>query len=89
MAAVSSELHKLGARTEVGEQHLTVHPPPRLRRATIATYDDHRMAMAFSLAACGEVPVTIEEPGCVAKTFPDYFQVLQGVASAVAGEHDD
>ncbi|MEE8396208.1 MAG: 3-phosphoshikimate 1-carboxyvinyltransferase [bacterium] len=89
MAAVSSELHKLGARTEVGERHLTVHPPPRLRRATIATYDDHRMAMAFSLAACGEVPVTIEEPGCVAKTFPDYFQVLQGVASAVAGEHDD
>ena len=76
MAAVSAELHKLGARTEVGADHLVVHPPPRLQPARIATYDDHRMAMAFSLAACGGVAVTIEEPGCVAKTFPDYFAVL-------------
>ena len=80
MAAVSNELQKLGARTEVGADHLVVHPPARLREATIATYDDHRMAMAFSLAACGGVPVTIENPGCVAKTFPDYFAVLEGLA---------
>ena len=79
MAAVSKELQKLGARTEVGADHLVVHPPARLREATIATYDDHRMAMAFSLAACGGVPVTIENPGCVAKTFPDYFAVLEGL----------
>ncbi len=83
MAAVSAELKKLGARTEVGEAHLTVHPPRRLRGATIATYDDHRMAMAFSLAACGPAPVTILDPGCVAKTFPTYFDVL---ASLTAGE---
>ena len=83
MAAVSTELKKLGARTEVGEAHLTVHPPRRLRGATIATYDDHRMAMAFSLAACGPAPVTILDPGCVAKTFPTYFDVL---ASLTAGE---
>ncbi|MEE8436132.1 MAG: 3-phosphoshikimate 1-carboxyvinyltransferase [bacterium] len=79
MAAVSTELGKLGARTEVGEHHLTVHPPERLRPASIRTYDDHRMAMAFALAACGDVPVTIEDPGCVAKTFPDFFQVLAGL----------
>ena len=79
MAAVSTELGKLGARTEVGENHLTVHPPERLRPASIKTYDDHRMAMAFALAACGDVPVTIEDPGCVAKTFPDFFQVLAGL----------
>lgn len=76
MAAVSTELEKLGARTEVGEAHLIVHPPPQLTSAVIATYDDHRMAMAFSLAACGPEPVTILDPGCVAKTFPDYFAVL-------------
>ncbi len=79
MAAISTELQKLGGRTEVGPDHLTVHPPERLRTASIATYDDHRMAMAFSLAACGAEPVAIEDPGCVAKTFPDYFQVLAGL----------
>jgi 3-phosphoshikimate 1-carboxyvinyltransferase len=76
MAAMSAELGKLGARTEVGADHLVVHPPERLRSARIATYDDHRMAMAFSLAACGGTAVTIENPDCVAKTFPDYFAVL-------------
>jgi len=84
MAAVSAELQKLGARTEVGEHHLVVHPPQSLRPARIATYDDHRMAMAFSLAACGGVAVTLEDPGCVRKTFPDYFQVLAGLTGADA-----
>jgi 3-phosphoshikimate 1-carboxyvinyltransferase len=79
MAAVSTELEKLGARTEVGEDHLVVHPPAEIREASIATYDDHRMAMAFSLAACGKAAVTIEHPECVAKTFPEYFTVLEGV----------
>ncbi len=76
MAAVSAELRKLGARTEIGADHLVVHPPAQLRPARIATYNDHRMAMAFSLAACGDVPIVIENPGCVAKTYPDYFAVL-------------
>jgi 3-phosphoshikimate 1-carboxyvinyltransferase len=76
MAAVAAELGKLGARTEVGADTLTVHPPARIRRASIATYNDHRMAMAFSLAACGGEPVVIENPACVAKTFPEYFEEL-------------
>ena len=76
LAAVSTELGKLGARTEVGPDTLVVHPPDRIRPASIATYDDHRMAMAFSLAACGGEPVVIENPACVAKTFPEYFDEL-------------
>lgn len=77
MAAVSTELGKLGARTEVGADTLVVHPPARIRPASIATYDDHRMAMAFSLAACGGEPIVIENPGCVTKTFPAYFDQLE------------
>jgi 3-phosphoshikimate 1-carboxyvinyltransferase len=76
MAAVSTELTKLGARTEVGPDSLVIHPPVRIRPASIATYNDHRMAMAFSLAACGGEPIVIENPACVAKTFPEYFDEL-------------
>ena len=76
LTAVSTELGKLGARTEVGADTLVVHPPDRIRPASIATYDDHRMAMAFSLAACGGEAVVIENPACVAKTFPAYFDEL-------------
>jgi 3-phosphoshikimate 1-carboxyvinyltransferase len=79
MAAVSAELAKLGARTECGTDTLVVHPPERLRSASIATYNDHRMAMAFSLAACGGLPVVIENPACVAKTFPEFFDELAHV----------
>ncbi len=56
-----------------------VQAPSQLQTAEIDTYDDHRMAMAFSLAACGDVPVTINDPKCCRKTFPDYFEVLDGV----------
>lgn len=77
MAAVSTELGKLGARTEVRADALVVHPPERIRPASIATYNDHRMAMAFALAACGGEPVVIENPACVAKTFPTYFDELR------------
>src|SRR5262249_3231329 len=76
MAAVSAELRKLGALTEVGGDTLVVHPPERTLPATVDTYGDHRMAMAFSLAACGGEPVVIENPACVAKTFPEYFEEL-------------
>lgn len=55
--------------------------PPQLTSAAIDTYDDHRMAMAFSLAACGPVPITINDPGCTRKTFPDYFKVLESVTT--------
>jgi len=76
MAAIATELGKLGARAEIGEDSLTVHPPERIHAASIRTYNDHRMAMAFSLAACGGEPIVIEDPSCVAKTFPAYFDEL-------------
>ncbi|MGA0191122.1 MAG: 3-phosphoshikimate 1-carboxyvinyltransferase [bacterium] len=76
LKAVSSELKKLGATVEEGKDYIIIEPPEKLLSAEIATYDDHRMAMAFSLAACGEVPITILDPSCVSKTFPDYFDQL-------------
>ena len=89
IAAMAAELAKLGATVEAGDAHLTILPPRRLLpNARIATYDDHRMAMCFSLAAFGGVPVTIEDPGCVSKTFPGYFTVLAQLASASAKTAD-
>lgn len=80
LAAMSTELRKLGAEVEEGADYLVVVPPTRLiSGAAIDTYDDHRMAMCFSLAALGKVAVTINDPGCVAKTFPDYFSRFAGI----------
>ncbi|QJR15545.1 3-phosphoshikimate 1-carboxyvinyltransferase [Usitatibacter palustris] len=81
IAAMAAELRKFGATVEEGADFIAVTPPPGFlapRSATPApvsvdTYDDHRMAMCFSLASFGPVPVVINDPGCVAKTFPDYF----------------
>ena len=81
IAAMGAELTKLGATVDAGPAHLHVIPPSRLRGATIETYDDHRMAMCFSLAAFGGVGVTIRDPGCVAKTFPDYFATFAQVTN--------
>jgi 3-phosphoshikimate 1-carboxyvinyltransferase len=81
LQAVSTELRKLGAEVEEGYDYLVIQPPEQIRKAEIDTYDDHRMAMAFSLAACGSSPVTINNPGCVSKTFPDYFEVLDGLCT--------
>jgi len=82
--AMHTELEKLGARVESGPDWLTVHPiePAQWRPAEIATYDDHRMAMCFSLAAFGPVPVTILDPDCVSKTFPGYFSVFSELVHA-------
>ncbi|KAK2379278.1 RNA 3'-terminal phosphate cyclase/enolpyruvate transferase, alpha/beta [Trifolium repens] len=77
MIAICTELRKLGATVEEGPDYCVITPPEKLNVTSIDTYDDHRMAMAFSLAACGDVPVTINDPGCTRKTFPDYFQVLE------------
>jgi 3-phosphoshikimate 1-carboxyvinyltransferase len=82
IAAMAAELRKLGADVEAGADFLRIVPPAALRAATIDTYDDHRIAMSFSLAACGGVPVRINDPGCVAKTFPDYFARLAALTSA-------
>nr|CAB3469376.1 unnamed protein product [Digitaria exilis] len=76
MVAIRTELTKLGASVEEGPDYCIITPPEKLNVTAIDTYDDHRMAMAFSLAACAEVPVTIRDPGCTRKTFPNYFDVL-------------
>ena len=81
LKAVSTELRKLGAVVEEGHDYLVIHPPIRVKIASINTYDDHRMAMSFSLVACGKSSVTICNPDCVSKTFPDYFEVLAGLCS--------
>jgi 3-phosphoshikimate 1-carboxyvinyltransferase len=80
LRAVATELRKLGAGVEQGADTLRVTPPARLRPATIDTYDDHRMAMSFSLAALGGIRVRINDPECVRKTFPEYFGVLAGIS---------
>jgi len=106
IAAMATELRKLGADVRAGDDFIEVHPPRRWRAASIRTYDDHRMAMCFSLAALNAlapsaaaaahasgkagapagVPVRIEDPRCVAKTFPDYFEALFGLAAADAAD---
>jgi 3-phosphoshikimate 1-carboxyvinyltransferase len=81
IAAMATELRKLGATVEEGEDFLKIVPGKLKSGVSIDTYDDHRMAMSFSLVALGGVPVTINDPGCVAKTFPDYFQAFQRIAT--------
>jgi 3-phosphoshikimate 1-carboxyvinyltransferase len=84
IAAMATELRKLGATVEAGADWLGVSPPLTLQTGTaIDTYDDHRMAMCFSLAALGGVPVRINDPKCVAKTFPDYFERFGRIAAPV------
>jgi len=82
LAAMASELRKLGAGVEEGPDWLRVTPPLEWHAASVRTYDDHRMAMCGSLAAFGGVPVRILDPQCVAKTFPDYFEALLSLARA-------
>jgi len=84
LSAMATELRKLGALVEEGQDYLRVTPPIVLQPATIDTYDDHRMAMCFSLASLNGVlrdgaQVRINDPQCVAKTFPDYFQAFAGI----------
>ena len=87
IAAMATELRKLGAQVQETPDSIAVTAPARVadwRPASIHTYDDHRIAMCFSLAAFNPaaLPVRILDPQCVAKTFPDYFEALMGVVSA-------
>ena len=81
LAAMAHELRKLGATVEEGPDYLRITPSSNglLPHADIDTYDDHRMAMCFSLASFG-APVRINDPDCVAKTFPDYFEEFSKIA---------
>jgi len=80
LAAMATELRKLGAHVVEREDSIEITPPDRFTAASIDTYGDHRMAMCFSLAALGGVPVTILDPDCVAKTFPEYFTVFASIS---------
>ena len=83
ISAMATELRKVGATVEEGADYIRVTPPAALiPGAAIDTYDDHRMAMCFSLVSLGGVPVTINDPKCVAKTFPDYFDKFGEVVQA-------
>ncbi len=79
--AMATELRKVGASVEEGEDYLKITPPKVLKHAAIDTYNDHRMAMCFSLLTLSPASVTINEPECTAKTFPTYFEVLQSISS--------
>ena len=83
LAAMATELRKLGAAVDEGADFLRITPPagPLATHAVIDTYDDHRMAMCFSLASFG-APVRINDPNCVAKTFPDYFGQFSAIVQA-------
>jgi 3-phosphoshikimate 1-carboxyvinyltransferase len=85
LAAMATELRKVGATVEEGADYIRITPPAELQHATIDTYDDHRMAMCFSLASLdGKArrgnAMRINDPKCVAKTFPDYFEAFARIA---------
>lgn len=79
LAAMASELRKVGALVVEGRDYLEITPPSRIQPAAIDTYNDHRIAMCFSLAALGDAEITINNPGCVSKTFPDYFEKFETI----------
>jgi 3-phosphoshikimate 1-carboxyvinyltransferase len=81
LAAMATELRKLGAVVEEGPDSLRITPGALRPDVAIDTYDDHRMAMSFSLVTLGGVPVRINDPGCVAKTFPEYFDAFTSIVS--------
>ena len=86
IAAMAAELRKLGAEVEEGADFIRITPPTVWQAASLHTYDDHRMALCGSLAAfnAAGLPVRIEDPKCVAKTFPDYFETLFELAETAA-----
>lgn len=82
IAAMATELRKVGATVEEGVDYIKITPPSQLTpNAVIDTYDDHRMAMCFSLVSLGGVPIIINDPNCVAKTFPNYFEEFKKLVS--------
>lgn len=82
LSAMATELRKLGAGVAEGPDYIEITPPAHILSAAIDTYDDHRMAMCFSLAAFGDSAITINDPGCTSKTFPTYFELFQGLCTA-------
>jgi 3-phosphoshikimate 1-carboxyvinyltransferase len=91
IAALAVELRKLGARVDELPDGLVIDPPApeRLQGASIATYNDHRMAMSFALAGLRVPGVTIQDPGCVAKTYPGFWDDLEGLRTGAPAEGQD
>lgn len=83
LSAMATELRKVGAEVEEGHDYITITPPTQLKHAAIDTYDDHRMAMCFSLVALSDTAVTINDPNCTSKTFPDYFTKFSELSQLV------
>jgi len=81
--AMATELRKVGAEVVEGEDFIEITPVSQLKHAAIDTYNDHRIAMCFSLVAFDPASVTINDPGCTAKTFPDYFEKFASVSQTV------
>ncbi|AEF54985.1 3-phosphoshikimate 1-carboxyvinyltransferase [Marinomonas posidonica] len=82
LSAMATELKKLGAEVVEGEDFISVTPVKTLQHAAIDTYNDHRIAMCFSLVAFSNTPVTINDPGCTSKTFPTYFELFNQVTQS-------
>ncbi|HUU96965.1 MAG TPA: 3-phosphoshikimate 1-carboxyvinyltransferase [Phycisphaerae bacterium] len=85
LAALGTELTKLGGAVEVSDDGLAVTPPARVTPATINTYNDHRMAMSFALAGLAVDGIVIKDADCVSKSFPDYFDALAGLGVSPKG----
>ena len=81
--ATCAELARLGVQVQEHEDGMTIYPCKKFTPATVQTYNDHRMAMAFSLIGLRMDGVTIENPSCVSKTFPDYFEVLESLRCSI------
>ena len=80
LTAMATELRKVGAEVVEGHDFIEITPPAQLKHAAIDTYNDHRIAMCFSLVALSDTKVTINDPGCTSKTFPDYFTKFASVS---------
>ena len=85
IAAMAKELRKVGAIVDAGNDYIQIMPPKKWQSPAqgIDTYDDHRMAMCFSLAALGPLKIRINDPACVAKTFPEYFKEFSQIAKSI------
>ncbi|ABF14261.1 3-phosphoshikimate 1-carboxyvinyltransferase [Candidatus Palibaumannia cicadellinicola] len=80
LVAMATELRKVGAIVVEGKEYLSIKPPNMFKIAKINTYDDHRIAMCFALVALSNVSITIVNPKCTYKTFPDFFKLLKGIS---------
>lgn len=80
LAAMATELRKVGAIVDEGRDYISITPPAKINTAAIDTYNDHRMAMCFSMLAFADCGITINEPECTSKTFPDYFNQFNALS---------